>query len=163
MRRIRVVLGSDHNGNAARNYVRKILREIPYLETMTDLGCDEGKTDYPQMAAAVCEEVLFDFHNYSERDADVETYGILICGTGTGMCIAANKTKNIRAGLATDRATAELMREHNDCNVLCLGQWRNSLSQMEEMVRAFLKTPFGEGRHSARLDMLLRMDEKITK
>jgi ribose 5-phosphate isomerase B len=159
---MRVVLGSDHNGNAARNYVRKFLQGMPAVECLEDYGFEDGKVDYPDMAKRVCDEVLFDFTAVVAQADFRPSYGILICGTGTGMCIAANKTKGIRAGLATDRATAELMREHNDCNVLCLGQWRNSLSQMEEMVRAFLTTPFGGGRHDARVEMLRKMDARIT-
>ena len=148
-----VFVGSDHNGNAARNYVLKVLRSMPEVTRIEDRGQEEGKVDYPDMALNVCSGILL--------SSNPETYGILICGTGTGMCIAANKLKYIRAGLATDRATAELMRDHNDCNVLCLGQWRNSLSQMEEMVRAFLDTPFGGGRHEARVQMLREMDDHI--
>ena len=149
-----VFVGSDHNGNAARNYIIKVLRSIPDVSRVEDMGIEDGKVDYPNMAVAVCGGIMV--------SSNPETYGILICGTGTGMCIAANKLPYIRAGLATDKATAELMRDHNDCNVLVLGQWRNSLSQMEEMVRAFLETPFGGGRHETRLEMLKAMDEKIT-
>jgi ribose 5-phosphate isomerase B len=148
-----VFVGSDHNGNAARNYILKVLRSMPEVSRVEDCGQEEGKVDYPIMAMQVCGGL--------QLSSNPNTYGILICGTGTGMCIAANKLKYIRAGLATDRATAELMREHNDCNVLCLGQWRNSLSQMEEMVRAFLETPFGAGRHERRLQMLRDLDECI--
>jgi ribose 5-phosphate isomerase B len=80
--------------------------------------------------------------------------GILICGTGTGMLIAANRFRSIRAGLATDRATAELMRQHNDCNVLVLGQWRTPLGSMDELIHTFLETAFEEGRHIARVEKL---------
>jgi ribose 5-phosphate isomerase B len=80
--------------------------------------------------------------------------GILICGTGTGMLIAANRFKGIRAGLATDRATAELMRQHNDCNVLVLGQWRTPMGQMDELVQTFLETSFEAGRHVSRVEKL---------
>lgn len=144
----RVYVASDHNGNAARAYVMKFMSRHPW--DVRDLGPTEaeGKVDYPDKAAQVCQAVQ------QYRDSA----GILICGTGTGMMIAANKHKGIRAGIATDRATAELMREHNDCNVLVLGQWRNSLSQMEEMVVAFLTTKFGEGRHIPRIKKLEALD-----
>ncbi len=139
-------IASDHNGNAARAYAIKVLQRnksgvvVDHGPTETD-----GKVDYPVFAHRVCTEVVKD---------PLESIGILICGTGTGMCIAANKIGGIRAGLATDRATAELMREHNDCNVLVLGQWRNSLSQMDEMVQAFIRTPYAGGRHDIRLAKL---------
>jgi len=148
-----VYIASDHNGNAARAYVIKALSRRNDVEIM-DLGPheNEGKVDYPDKAAEVCDHVLVHGYDFPGQ------FGILICGTGTGMCIAANKERGIRAGLATDRATAELMREHNDCNVLVLGQWRNSLSQMEDIVNAFLDTPFGQGRHVARVEKLRRLD-----
>lgn len=138
-----VYLASDHNGTAARNYVVRVLEKLEYH--VVDLGPFEydGKVDYPDYAAAVCANVL-------QRNAR----GILICGTGTGMLIAANRFKGIRAGLATDRATAELMRQHNDANVLVLGQWRTPLGQMDELVKTFLETPFEEGRHVERVKKL---------
>lgn len=143
-----IAIASDHNGNAARAYVRKALAglEMSYV----DLGPfeDDGKVDYVDYAKKVVDHIL----------EDPETRaGILICGTGTGMCIVANRYRGIRAGLATDRATSELMREHNDANVLVLGQWRNSLSQMEEMVKAFVQTDHEGGRHTPRLEKLAKL------
>lgn len=144
----RVYVASDHNGNAARAYILRVVRK--YGLEANDLGPteEEGKVDYPDFARRVAERVL----------NDPGAFGILVCGTGTGMAIAANKIPGIRAGIATDCATAELMREHNDCNVLVLGQWRNSLSQMEEMVLAFLWTDYAGGRHDARLKKLSDLD-----
>jgi ribose 5-phosphate isomerase B len=142
----RIYIASDHNGNAARAYVIKCLQNLNY--NVIDCGPTEaqGKVDYPDFAQAVCHHVVNSF--------TFGAFGILICGTGTGMSIAANKIDGIRAGIATDRATAELMREHNNCNVLVLGQWRNSLSQMDEIVNAFLTTNFAGGRHDSRLKKL---------
>lgn len=138
-----IFLASDHNGTAARNYVRKVLKLLGH--EVVDLGPTEydGKVDYPTMANKLCMHVL-----------PKGNRGILICGTGTGMLIAANRWKGIRAGLATDRATAELMREHNDCNVLVLGQWRTPLGLMDEIIEAFLETEFEGGRHVKRVEML---------
>lgn len=138
-----VFIASDHNGTACRNYVIKRLREMKY--EVVDLGPSEydGKVDYPDYAVKLCKEVL-----------DKNCFGILICGTGTGMLIAANRFSKIRAGLATDRATAELMREHNNCNVLVLGQWRTPLAEMDAIVESFLKTKFENGRHIARVNKL---------
>lgn len=149
----KVIIGSDHNGNAARAYVIKFLTRlgVPY----EDVGPTEaeGKVDYPEIVDRLVWRMRF--------GGDSPVFGILICGTGTGMSIAANKHSGIRAGIGTDRATAELMRDHNDANVLCLGQWRNSLSQIEDIVYAFLSTPFGEGRHVKRVEMLRELDRKI--
>jgi ribose 5-phosphate isomerase B len=101
------------------------------------------------MAEKLCQAVM-DEH---------EGRGILICGTGTGMLIAANRFKQIRAGLATDRATAELMRQHNNCNVIVLGQWRTPMAEMEMLVKTFLETPFEEGRHVKRVEMLEKLGD----
>ncbi|MBV8072880.1 MAG: RpiB/LacA/LacB family sugar-phosphate isomerase [Acidobacteriaceae bacterium] len=145
-----VYIASDHNGTACRNYLVKRLVEAGYA--VIDLGPDEyeGKVDYPLMAKKLCENVL-DEHRGR---------GVLICGTGTGMLIAANRFKGIRAGLATDRATAELMRQHNDCNVIVLGQWRTPMSEMETLVKTFLETPFEQGRHVKRVEMLEKLGEE---
>lgn len=143
-----IFLASDHNGNAARAYsIRVLKRDFPSA-MIVDLGPseEEGKVDYPILAERLALRM---------KDPPAwKTYGILICGTGTGMSIAANRFPWIRAGIGTDRATGELMREHNDCNVLVLGQWRNSLSQIDEIIKAFLTTPYGGGRHDHRLSLL---------
>lgn len=138
-----IFIASDHNGNAARGYLIKFLNSLGYKTV--DLGPDyDRKVDYPDMAHELCSCV---FVTPGSR-------GILLCGTGTGMLIAANRYAAIRAGLATDRATAELMRQHNDCNVLVLGQWRTPLGQMDEIVKTFLETPFEGGRHIPRVAKL---------
>jgi len=138
-----IFIASDHNGNAARAYIIKFLLNHRYM--VTDLGPDyEYKADYPDQAALLCEKLK----------QVVGSRGILLCGTGTGMLIAANRFPHIRAGLATDRATAELMRQHNDCNVLVLGQWRTPLGQMDELIKTFLETSFEEGRHIPRVERL---------
>src|SRR3990167_6126491 len=98
-----IYIASDHNGNAGRAYIRKFLEA--HRHVVVDLGPSyETKVDYPDMAALLCDSIV---NNPGTR-------GVLLCGTGTGMLIAANRFKGIRAGLATDRATAELMRQHNN-------------------------------------------------
>jgi ribose 5-phosphate isomerase B len=139
-----VFIASDHNGTACRNYVVRALKRMGYKAV--DLGPHEydGKVDYPVYAEKLADALFVPDGNW----------GVLICGTGTGMLIAANRFRHIRAGLATDRATAELMRQHNDCNVLVLGQWRTPMGQMDELVKIFLETPFEGGRHVPRVEML---------
>lgn len=138
-----IFIASDHNGNAARAYIIKLLKDLEYVPF--DLGPDYGsKVDYIDFAAKLCRSVL---QNPGSR-------GILLCGTGTGMSIAANRFRGIRAGLATDRATSELMRQHNDANVLVMGQWRTPLGQMDELIKTFLQTPFEGGRHVDRVRKL---------
>lgn len=139
-----IFIASDHNGNAGRAYIEKILTRRGYL--VVDLGpsYDAGKVDYPDMAVKLCHSLI----------SNPNARGILLCGTGTGMLIAANRFKEIRAGLATDRATAELMRQHNNCNVLVLGQWRTPLGQMDELIYTFLDTQFEADRHVSRVEKL---------
>lgn len=142
-----VFIGSDHNGNAARAYIVKLLSKTDF--NVCNLGPQEyeGKVDYPDMARMMCNAMF----------SRPESRGILICGTGTGLCIAANRFKHIRAALVTDRATAELSREHNDANILVLGQWRNSLGSMDEIIDAWFNTPFAGGRHVARIKKLNKL------
>jgi ribose 5-phosphate isomerase B len=140
-------LTSDHNGNAGRAYITRFLNKHRPELNVVDLGPDYGsKVDYVDYAEKLCRLIGV---NQGAR-------GILLCGTGTGMAIVANRFPWIRAGLATDIATAELMRQHNDANVLVLGQWRNPLGSMGDLITAFLDTEFEAGRHVSRI-------EKITK
>lgn len=141
-----IFISSDHNGNAARAYILTILNRLGYTN-VRDLGPSEydGKVDYPDVACCVCE--------FMEKCPE-QSRGILVCGTGTGLCIMANRFPWIRAALVTDRATAALSREHNDANVLVLGQWRNSLGSMDEIVKTWLETPFFGGRHVERVRKL---------
>lgn len=143
-----IFLGSDHNGNAARGYISKLLLDEGFSVCDVNGSDYDHKVDYTDIAQKLCEGVL--------REG---ARGILICGTGTGMLIAANRYRKIRAGLATDRATAELMRQHNDCNVLVLGQWRTPLGTMDELIYTFLDTPFEEGRHISRVEALEKLGD----
>lgn len=138
-----IFISSDHNGNAARAYIKKFLESHRFIAVDLGPSYDE-KVDYPDSAAALARAVL---NNPGTR-------GILLCGTGTGVLIAANRFKGIRAGLATDRATAELMRQHNNCNVLVMGQWRTPLGAMDELIMTFLTTEFEGGRHVERVKKL---------
>lgn len=138
-----IFVSSDHNGNAARAHIVEYLHEIGL--NGVDVGADyDVKVDYPDMARDLCLKVI---NTPGSR-------GILLCGTGTGMLIAANRFPEIRAGLATDKVTAQLMRRHNDCNVLVLGQWRTPLGEMGPIIKTFVETPFEGGRHTARVSML---------
>ena len=143
-----IVIASDHNGNAARRYIVRVLDKNGYNHMDMGPTDEEGKVDYVDYAQLVCETMAA---------AGPPTKGILICGTGSGMCIAANRFRHVRAALVTDKATAILSREHNDANVLVLGQWRTSLNEMEDLVLAWLETPFEGGRHVPRLQKLARL------
>jgi len=142
--RQRLYIASDHNGNAMRAHIVKMWSGV---YDVIDIGPLEyhGKVDYIGYAIGLCEMVV--------RDS---CKGILICGTGTGMSIVANRFSKIRAALATDHATAYLAREHNDANVMVLGQWRTPIDATDAMVRAFMETECTEQRH---LDRLKKLEE----
>jgi ribose 5-phosphate isomerase B len=106
--------------------------------------------DYPNIAEAVGKAVA----------AGQYDSGILICGTGIGMCIAANKVKGIRAGLAVNEFMAIRSRQHNNANILCLGA-ENDESQLAQMVKAFLTTEFEGGRHQTRVDEMTKMEKEL--
>ena len=106
--------------------------------------------DYPDVAAAVAEAV-------ASGQADK---GILICGTGIGMCVAANKIRGVRAAVCCNEVAAELSRRHNDANVLCLSGEFLGLAEIESLVRTWLTTPFDGGRHARRVDKISALEQE---
>lgn len=134
-------IGSDHGGFRLKEEIKKHLedRGIPYR----DYGCDsEASCDYPDYARKVAQAVL---------GGECEK-GILICGTGIGMSIAANKVRGIRAALCGDEYSARLTREHNDANILCMGERVTGPGKAAMIADVFLDTPFsGEERHMRRV------------
>src|SRR5205814_7150572 len=116
-----------------------------------DFGCHStAACDYPDFAALVARAV-------SDGTADA---GILMDGSGIGMSIAANKVRSVRAALAHDEVTARRAREHNHCNVLCLGTDLLSEVQITKIVEIFLETKFTDGRHTRRLDKIRQLEEE---
>lgn len=139
---MKVAIGCDHGGiDLKRQIVRQLEHEqIPVL----DLGCDSNDAvDYPVFARAVCAAVL---------DGEVD-FGILVCGTGIGMSMAANRCKGIRAALCHELFTARMSREHNNANVLCLGARVVGPGLALEIVKTWLHTEFAGGRHLRRIEM----------
>ena len=135
-----VTLGSDHGGYKVKGAIIDWLLEQGY--NIKDVGCfAEKNCDYPDYAKSVCELV-------ANGDAK---FGILICGTGIGMSITANRNPKIRAGLCKDTQTAMLTRKHNDANVLCLGARVTDPNWVYEIVKTFLTTEFEGGRHEKRI------------
>ena len=106
--------------------------------------------DYPDVAAAVAEAV-------ASGEADK---GILICGTGIGMCVAANKIRGVRAAVCCNEVAAELSRRHNDANVLCLSGEFLGVAEIESLVRVWLTTPFDGGRHARRVDKISALENE---
>ena len=147
-----IVFSSDHNGIETKTALVNLLRDQGFI--CIDLGPfpENGKVDYVDYANQLSKIVASD---------GVEK-GILICGTGVGMSIAANRHQDIRAALVHNIATAPKCREHNDSNVLCLGSWVTSHSEIEEIVQTWLGTDFGQGRHVKRVEKLSnKSQEKI--
>lgn len=139
---MKIIIGNDHAGLELKKHI------ITYLKSkdieVLDVGSSEkSSVDYPDYAKLVAKEVLKDSNNL----------GILICGTGIGMSIAANKYKGIRAALIYDLDTAVLAKAHNKANVLCLGSRKTSHIDATNMIEAFLQTHF-EARHQGRIDKI---------
>jgi ribose 5-phosphate isomerase B len=146
---MRVALGADHAGFDLKERLKRFLDElhVPY----EDSGCSSpDPVDYPDIAAAVARKVA---------DGSVER-GILICGTGIGMAIAANKIRGIRAAPACSVEAVAFARRHNDLNVLTLGARITPADTACAFVRTFLDTPFDGGRHQRRLDKIAALEGK---
>ncbi|MGI6657641.1 MAG: ribose 5-phosphate isomerase B [Desulfobulbus sp.] len=138
-----IALGCDHGGFGLKSTVISVLEEGGYR--ILDMGCHcEASVDYPEFADQVCAAI---------REGRAER-GILICGTGIGMSIAANRYPGIRAALCHETVTAHLSREHNDANVLCLGARILGVVMAREIVRVWLTAEFAGGRHLRRINLM---------
>jgi ribose 5-phosphate isomerase B len=140
---MKIAIACDHRGYDGK---KKLL---PYLAKLGhdvhDFGCEgTSPVDYPEFALLAAESVA----------AGNEELGILLDGSGIGMSVAANKVRDVRAGVVHDEITAHRAREHNHCNVLCLGTDLLSEDQIRLIVEIFLNTPCGEGRHARRVAQL---------
>ena len=144
---MKIAVGSDHRGVAVKQRIVPLLRQSGH--EVIDAGPDNpGSVDYPDYALEVARAV---------GDGRVER-GILICGTGIGMCIAANKVRGARAAPCHDSITAELSRRHNDSNILCLSADLLGEELIERMIRIWLETPFEGGRHARRVDKIMKYE-----
>ncbi len=143
----RIALGSDHAGFRAKETIKKYLEGAGY--SVDDVGThSEESVDYPDFARAVGERVA----------SGNNSLGVLVCGTGIGVSIAANKVEGIRAALAHDSLTARRAREHNDANVLALGGKIVGDDEAIAIVQEFLNAQFAGGRHQRRIDKISEMD-----
>ncbi len=144
---MRIAIGADHRGLELKQFIIELLKQMRH--SYEDLGTHTAEpVDYPDIAQKVAERVA---------RGDFEL-GVLICDTGIGMCIAANKVKGIRAALAHDAFGARRARLHNDANILCLGT-KETQDTVHEIVEVFLNTQFEGGRHQRRLDKIKAMEE----
>jgi ribose 5-phosphate isomerase B len=146
---MKLAVACDHRGYEAKRRLLPVLRSMGH--DVQDFGCEgTGAVDYPDYACPAALAV-------AEGRADV---GILMDGSGIGMSIAANKIRGIRAALVHDEVTARRAREHNHCNVLCLGTDLLSEEVIRQIVHIFLTTPFGDSRHIRRVHKLDQIEEE---
>ena len=146
---MKVAIASDHGGIRIREEIKKLMDEmgIEYI----DLGCEcETSVDYPDYAIPVAEKVA---------NGEVDR-GILICGTGIGMSIAANKVKGIRCALCHDVYSAKLTRQHNDSNILAMGERVIGPGLAREIAKVWLTTEFEGGRHARRVEKITQYENK---
>ena len=146
---MKIALASDHAGYAEKERLKPLLTDLG-LE-VEDLGTvSEESVDYPDYARRVAERVA---QGLAEQ-------GVLVCGSGTGMAIAANKVQGVRAAVAWSEETARLARRHNDANVLALGARTTPPDEIPGIVRAWFSTAFDGGRHSGRVEKIKEMENK---
>lgn len=144
---MKVAIGSDHRGIQQRRWAARAIQSCG--GEPLDLGTHStDSVDYPDVALEVAKAV-------ASGDC---SFGVLICGTGIGVSIAANKVAGIRAAVCHDLHTAEMSRRHNDANVLCLPGDSLDQKQLESIVRKWLETGFEGGRHARRVDKLRALD-----
>jgi ribose 5-phosphate isomerase B len=143
----RVAVGCDHAAVVQKNMVRDFLKDLGM--EVVDCGCHDGeRVDYPDYAAAVCRLV---------GSKEVEL-GVVLCGTGIGVSIAANKIHGIRCALCHDHYTAVMAREHNDANVLAMGARVSGPEVIKEMVRTFFTTAAQGAQHAIRREKIMQLE-----
>ena len=142
-----IAIGSDHAGYEAKEKVKKHLESLGV--SFKDFGTHSGEScDYPLIAKAV---------SLSVKSGESEK-GILICGSGIGMSIAANKFSGIRAALCKNEETSKLSRAHNNANIVCIGARTTDFEEIKKIVNAFLETSFEAGRHQRRLEQITEIE-----
>lgn len=147
---MKITIGSDHGAFELKEFVKKILEDLKI--EVNDVGTfEKTSVDYPDIAEKVCEEVV---NGRSER-------GIVLCGTGVGISIAANKIKGIRCALCNDVYSAKKSREHNNSNVLAMGGRILGFGAAEEIIRTWFSTEFDGGeRHERRINKIPEIENK---
>lgn len=143
-----IYLGCDHGGYEMKLALIGYLKENGF--EYEDLGCGGEPVDYPDIAEKVCAKVL-------KND---ENKGVLVCGTGIGISIAANKINGIRAAIGYDYYSAKYTRLHNNANVICFGGRTMGIGSVIESLDVFLHTEFQGGRHAVRVDKITALEEK---
>ena len=145
---MKIAIGSDHRGFEAKEQVKAIINQLNH-ESIDFGTTNSNPVDYPDVAYLVAMAV-------SKKQAD---RAILICGTGIGMSITANKIKGIRAALCNDELTAQISRHHNDANILCISGDMTGEVLLRKMVEVWLSTEFSGGRHKRRVRKIMAIEE----
>lgn len=146
--KLTVAIGSDHRGSSAAEQILHTIKNLGHEGWIVG-QCDDQPCDYPEKAWQVGQEVASGKANR----------GVLICGTGIGMSIAANKIDGLRASLVHDELTAQLSRSHNDANILCLSADLLGARLMDKIVETWIKTPFEGGRHERRINKITEIEQ----
>jgi RpiB/LacA/LacB family sugar-phosphate isomerase len=145
---MKIAIGADHAGFAAKEEIKTVIKALGH--TVEDQGTTgELSVDYPDFAEKVARAV-------ASGQAD---RGVLLCGTGIGMSIAANKVQGIRAAVVSDEKTAALSRQHNDANVFCAGSRVTPVVKIAESLKVWLQTPFEGGRHQNRVGKISAIEK----
>ena len=146
----KIYIGADSAGFTLKEEVKEHLISLGY--TVEDMGCDStASCHYPEFAGKVCMKV---------QESLDDSFGILICGTGIGMSMCANKYKGIRAALCSDTFSARMTRCHNDANLLCMGARVIGSCLAMDIVDSFLGAEFEGGRHAVRVEMMMEIENK---
>ena len=149
---MKIAIGCDHGGIVLKPIVKKVLEDNDI--EIIDMGCDDTKSvDYPDYALKVAEAV-------SKGEVDK---GILLCGTGIGISIGANKVKGVRCAVCHDLFTAQMCAQHNDANILAMGGRVVDEELAGQMVQTWLDTPFEGGRHTGRVNKISEIEKKYFK
>lgn len=148
--RLKIVIGADHAGYGLKEELKSVLREegVEFLDVGTMNG--EESVDYPDFAEAVARKVAN--HEFDR--------GVIICGTGIGVAIAANKVPGIRAANCSDPVSARYSRQHNDANVLTVGERIVGVAVAQEILRAWLRAEFEGGRHARRVNKISEIERR---
>jgi ribose 5-phosphate isomerase B len=145
---MKIAIGADHAGFAAKEEIKTVIKALGH--TVVDQGTtNESSVDYPDFAEKVARAV-------ASGEAD---RGVLLCGTGIGMSIAANKVQGIRAAVIGDEKTATLSRQHNDANIFCAGSRITPVVKIAESLKVWLQTPFEGGRHQNRVGKISAIEK----
>ena len=149
---MKIVIGNDHAAVEMKMQIKQYIETLGHEDI--NVGTDKIEScDYPDYAYKACEKIL-------NKEAEI---GVLICGTGIGMSIAANKIKGIRACACSDSYSARLSREHNNANVVCFGERVVGIEIAKEIVKSFIDAKYQEGHHANRVKKIMDIEEGLYK